>query len=73
MLEGDGSSDELEFEMPSKQFFQDVGMLVVEGRIPHSSDKGRIEGPHCPSVLGTHSHVCDTVNKFLVSQFFFNP
>ena len=67
MLEGGDS--ELEFEMPSKQFFQDIGMLVVEGRVPNYSDKGRIEGPHCLSLLGMHSHdhICGTFNKLTVS------
>mgnify|MGYP001795930706 CR=1 FL=1 len=69
MLEGGDGNDELEFEMPSKQFFQDIGVLVVEGRVPHPSDKGRVEGPHCPSVLGAHTHTCDNFNKLKVSIF----
>ncbi|KAK2565380.1 Protein FAM214A [Acropora cervicornis] len=35
------------------------GMLIVEGRTPEYSDKGRIQGPHCMSWFSMDPHVCD--------------
>jgi len=46
----------------------ELGMLVVESRLPTASVKGRQDGPHCPRGIGDWpSHVCD-VGQTLVSQ-----
>lgn len=47
------------WEMQSKEFVYHIGMLVMEGRTPQLSDKGRVEGPHCLPLSGHISHVCD--------------
>lgn len=41
------------------ELFIDIGMLIVEGRIPDLSPKRRIEGPHCPTLDTTYDHRCD--------------
>ena len=36
-----------EFEISPLELIQDVGVLVVEGRMPDTSGQGRKEGGHC--------------------------
>lgn len=44
--------------MQAREFFVHIGMLIIEGRIPQYSDKGRVEGPHCLSLFSVIPHVC---------------
>ena len=56
----DLSSDMEEIEVGPECVFQEMGMLVLESRVPQSSAKGHVEGPHCPSALGENiKHHCD--------------
>ena len=49
-----------EIELGPECVFQEMGMLVLESRVPESSDKGHVEGPHCPTSLGENNrHQCD--------------
>ena len=50
---------EIVWEMQAKEFFYHIGMLVLEGRMPQLSDKGRVEGPHCLPLSGHIGHVCN--------------
>lgn len=52
-------AEEMECEMQAREFFVHIGMLIIEGRIPQHSDKGRAEGPHCLSLFSIIPHVCD--------------
>lgn len=65
--EGDVAG-EMECEMQARDFFFHIGMLIVEGRIPQHSDKGRVEGPHCLSLLSVVPHVCDPSMEYKVSN-----
>lgn len=56
--EGDVAG-EMQCEMQARDFFIHVGMLIVEGRTPEYSDKGRIQGPHCMSWFSMDPHICD--------------
>ena len=56
--EGDVAG-EMECEMQARDFFFHIGMLILEGRTPEHSDKGRVEGPHCLSLFSVVPHVCD--------------
>ncbi|XP_031574977.1 protein FAM214A-like [Actinia tenebrosa] len=55
--------EEMECELHSKEFFVHVGMLVLEGRMPQQSDRGRIEGHHCGTSKGKVCHTCDDKNE----------
>lgn len=55
--------EEMECELHSKEFFVQVGMLVLEGRTPQQSDRGRIEGKHCSTSKGKLCHTCDDTNE----------
>ena len=57
---------EMECELHPKEFFVQVGMLVLEGRTPQQSDKGRIEGKHCAALKGCANHVCDDQEKEVI-------
>ena len=58
---------EMECEMQARDFFFHIGMLIVEGRTPQQSLKGRVEGPHCRSLFSVLPHVCDPHGDYLVS------
>lgn len=45
--------------MQAREFFVHIGMLIIEGRTPQHSDKGRVEGPHCLSLVSVVPHVCN--------------
>ncbi|XP_032238606.2 protein FAM214A isoform X2 [Nematostella vectensis] len=60
-LEAYDFDGEMECEMQPKDFFVNVGMLVIEGRTPELSKKGRVEGKHCPSITGMVTHQCDKI------------
>ena len=61
-------AEEMECEMQARDFFVHIGMLILEGRTPEHSDKGRIEGPHCLPMLSVeHQHVCNPQRDFHVS------
>lgn len=60
-------AEEMECEMQAREFFVHMGMLIVEGRTPQYSDKGRVEGPHCLSLLTVVPHVCDPQGDYTVS------
>ncbi|XP_072020007.1 atos homolog protein A-like [Amphiura filiformis] len=45
-------------EIDAKQLFVDMGMLILEGRTPEQSMKGRSEGEHCPPLMGRPTHFC---------------
>lgn len=47
----------MECELHSKEFFVQVGMLVIEGRTPQDSERGRIEGKHV--LQGKSRHICE--------------
>ncbi|XP_071941855.1 atos homolog protein A-like [Antedon mediterranea] len=47
-----------EGEPDPNEIFADLGMLIVEGRKPEESIKGRREGEHCPPVIGIPLHQC---------------
>lgn len=64
--EGDVAG-EMQCEMQARDFFIHVGMLIVEGRTPEYSDKGRIQGPHCMSWFSMDPHVCDQRKDYRVS------
>ena len=65
--EGDVAG-EMECEMQARDFFIHIGMLIVEGRTPQQSDKGRVEGPHCLSLISVvPHHVCNPHVNYLVS------
>ena len=68
-------SADLVLEMQAKEFFHHIGMLVIEGRTPQLSDKGRVEGPHCLPLSGHKCHVCDpskddNVSSFIISAMY---
>ena len=42
-----------------RELFADVALLITEARTPDLSKKGRVEGPHCPPILGSKEHDCD--------------
>lgn len=47
-------------EVEPSEFFVELGMLIVESRLPAQSVKGRQDGPHCPPAVGDRSfHTCD--------------
>lgn len=50
-----------EQEVEPSEVFVDLGMLIVEGRVPGLTERGYGEGPHCPSTHpGPHAkHECD--------------
>ena len=55
---GGGGGDEVSVE-PS-ELFNELGVLVVESRMPERSSKGRTQGPHCPLTVGIlPKHKCD--------------
>jgi hypothetical protein len=62
-----GSMEE-EPEVDASRLFRDVGMLILEARMPDDSPKGRHEGPHCPLLHEDTKHVCKEEVK-LVSFF----
>ena len=45
--------------LDAKQLFVDLGMLILEGRTPEKSLKGRSEGDHCPVMIGRPTHTCE--------------
>ncbi|XP_033105763.1 protein FAM214A-like [Anneissia japonica] len=47
-----------EGEPDPNELFADLGMLIVEGRKPEDSIKGRREGEHCPPLIGMPLHQC---------------
>ena len=47
---GGGDADGVD---PS-ELFSELGLLVVESRVPEKSSKGRSQGAHCPLTLGIH-------------------
>lgn len=49
----------MECEMQAREFFVHIGTLIIEGRTPQQSDKGRVEGPHCLSLFSVVPHVCN--------------
>ena len=65
--EGDVAG-EMECEMQARDFFIHIGMLIVEGRTPQQSEKGRAEGPHCLSLISVAPHVCNPHVNYLVSS-----
>ena len=66
-VEGDVAG-EMECEMQARDFFIHIGMLIVEGRTPQQSEKGRAEGPHCLSLISVAPHVCNPHVNYLVSS-----
>ena len=44
--------------MDAKTLFIDLGMMILEGRTPQQSLKGRREGDHYPSLMGRSTHCC---------------
>ncbi|KAG1714550.1 Protein FAM214A [Nymphon striatum] len=54
-------ADMEEQEVEPSEVFVDLGMLIVEGRVPGLTERGYGEGPHCPSAqAGLHAkHECD--------------
>ena len=59
-----GDMDDLGME-PSK-FFCQLGLLIIESRVPELSPRGRTEGPHCPADVGhlpCLKHDCDVHNS----------
>ena len=71
----DVPSADLVLEMQAKEFFHHIGMLVIDGRTPQLSDKGRVEGPHCLPLSGHKCHVCDpskddNVSSFIISAMY---
>ena len=46
------SSEMDEGEIVPSELYRALGLLVVESRIPHLSQKGHVDGPHCPSTAG---------------------
>ncbi|XP_013407650.1 protein FAM214A [Lingula anatina] len=56
--------EEEEEELDPWELFLELGMLIIESRMPEFSAKGRVEGPHCLLVTsrGTN-HECDKGNK----------
>lgn len=54
--------------MQAREFFVHIGMLILEGRTPQCSEKGRVEGPHCLSFFNVVPHVCDQKGNYSVSQ-----
>ena len=55
--------------MQAREFFVHIGMLIVEGRTPECSNKGRVEGPHCLSLISVAPHVCDQQGNYHVSIY----
>lgn len=66
--ESEISAEEMECEMQAREFFVHIGMLILEGRTPQCSEKGRVEGPHCLSFFNVVPHVCDQKGNYSVSQ-----
>lgn len=62
--ESEVSAEEMECEMQAREFFVHIGMLILEGRTPQCSEKGRVEGPHCLSLFSVVSHVCDQKGNY---------
>ena len=56
-----GSMEE-EPGVDASRLFRDVGMLILEARLPDESPKGRREGPHCP-LLNQDKHTCKEEEK----------
>ena len=59
-----GDMEDLGME-PSK-FFCQLGLLIIESRVPELSTRGRTEGPHCPADVGhmpCPKHDCDWRNS----------
>ena len=54
-------------DMEPGKLWVDLGLLVVESRLPSESDKGWREGPHCPTKTSGNSHLCES-NNFLVRK-----
>ena len=54
-------------DMEPGKLWVDLGLLVVESRLPSESDKGWREGPHCPTKTSGSSHLCES-NNFLVRK-----
>lgn len=61
-----GGGGGAECDVEPYDLFVLFGMLVVEGRVPHVSAKGRREGPHCQATVLTSGgkadckqHECD--------------
>ena len=58
-----------DIEMDPHELFMQLGMLVVESRLPDLSTKGRRQGPHCPLVMGEPNwHTCD-LHTYYVSGY----
>lgn len=62
--ESEISAEEMECEMQAREFFVHIGMLILEGRTPQCSEKGRVEGPHCLSFFNVVPHVCDQKGNY---------
>lgn len=56
-----------------RDMFGEIGLLIMEARTPDLSPKGRIEGPHCSTLIGSTDHECDRhkekVSSVHVSRF----
>lgn len=39
-------------EVEPQQLFIDLALLICESRQPELSERGRVQGPHCPQSLG---------------------
>ena len=47
-------------DIAPESLFTELGMLVIESRVPEPSLKGHAEGPHCPVNLSdAPKHRCD--------------
>ena len=62
-------TSEMEEDIEPLELFSELGMLVVEGRIPNSSAKGREEGPHCPYGPGEQrGHMCEALSVLVSTE-----
>lgn len=68
--ESEVAAEEMECEMQAREFFVHIGMLIVEGRTPECSNKGRVEGPHCLSLISVAPHVCDQQGNYHCQKVF---
>ena len=59
IVSASGSDDMDDVPWDPTELFLDIGMLVTEARIPDTSPKGRIEGPHVHPQQGSNPHRCD--------------
>ncbi len=58
-------------EIDAKQLFVDLGMLILEGRTPEQSIKGRSEGEHCPPLMGRPNHFCVPTSDQVCKTLYF--